>query len=147
MIFTIICLLQVLLCITFHLILNRFLGKIKKYYFWMLFPAGFIFNLLIQIQLNSPYILTTSVTFITLVFSYFVFFSSTSTGEDSPSAIIHRSLSVAPDFKMNKNEILSLFTEGLIEKHNRFYKISPKGLKIAKIVNLYRRLLGWRMGG
>lgn len=62
---------------------------------------------------------------------------------------------------MTKKEILSLFDSkalvstrikmlvdnGIVQKKKDGYKVSPAGKNIAFLVNLYRSLLGWEMGG
>lgn len=145
-----------------HVIFYRLDKKIKnvKELNMLVFPLWLLIQILVQNLIKSSVIINSTIFYICLILIYLIYFFSFKSGEKSPSAKLFLALNTAQKQKLAKKEIIALYSDseitdrldmlvdvGVITKEKDKYKILPKGHTIAKLVQIYRKILGWEVGG
>lgn len=107
----------------------------------------------------APLPFTAVATYALLSMGYLIFFIAPFLGEESPTSLLL--VMLLKKKRATETEIISAFSDselilkrleklkeqGFIKLRNKNYSINRRGLRIAYLVNMYRKLLGWESFG
>lgn len=163
MLYILLSILVMILTVIIHAIIWKLPGNkdLNQKASYSVFPAGGILELFMLWYLKSPYIITMLMFYAGINSFYLIYFFSTKTGEESPSSKIISAVKASIAGGLSKNDILKLFSDeelitdrlmmlkmsGFIKNRKKVFFATNKGGKVAAIVELYRILLGWNIGG
>src|SRR3989338_466782 len=157
-----------IICCILHIIIHRFFAK--RRIFTLKTTLIFLPGLIISIYISSVILRSETwwnvsipysgvIFYILMVGILIIFYTTPSFSSISPSTMILKLLKkngkmsyqklsgYFSDESLIKLRLKDLHQDGLIFLEKNKFRVTPKGNRIVKIIDFYRKIFGWRTGG